>query len=80
MDVLSISNLDIEYCAFMVAIVIIRHRIMPETNSTKKFSAADLATEVNAYPHGDLPSLCVAVVALEHGLKISRSKWSWGIT
>ena len=62
-------ELVIDYCAFMVAIVIARH-VVTLGNIREQWSAEQLAASLNVLQYSETPNLRVHCVALKHGLQI----------
>jgi hypothetical protein len=60
------------YCAFMVAIVLCRHRATPE-NLSKGFTPDELAREANSHLLGSESNFHVDPDALHQGLKIGAN-------
>lgn len=65
----------IDYCAFMVAIILARHVVTPE-NVNKQWSAEKLAASLNTLPYSDTPNLRVHALALTHGMHIFNQRIS----
>lgn len=68
-------ELVIDYCAFMVAIILGRHAVTPE-NVNKQWSAEKLAASLNTIPYSDTPNLRVHALALTHGMQIFHKRIS----
>lgn len=62
-------ELVIDYCAFMVAIILARHVVTSE-NVNNQWSAEKLAASLNSLPYADTPNLRVHALALTHGMHI----------
>lgn len=61
--------LSVDYCAFMVAILLARHEVN-SNNSEKQWSAAEISQELNKLPYGATTNFHVDTDALQHGLSI----------
>ena len=70
----------IDYCAFMVAIVLVRHVVDP-SNQRYQWSAEELSSSLNLLPYATSVNLRVHSLALKHGMCLfSRSLASRGHT
>ena len=75
-----VLQLELEYAAFMVSIVLIRHVITPE-NCSFQWSARALAIELNKESVGKNPNFFIEATALHHGLSVfSKALGMLGIT
>ena len=70
-------ELVIDYCAFMVAIVIARH-VVNLANIHEQWSADQLAASLNILQYSETPNLRVHCLALKHGLQIFTRSISRG--
>ena len=62
-----VLQLELEYAAFMVSIVLVRHIVTPE-NCSFQWSAKALAIELNKESVGKNPNFFIEATALHHGL------------
>ena len=62
-------ELVIDYCAFMVAIVLARH-VVTLGNINDQWSAEELAATLNILEYSDTPNLRVHSLALKHGMQL----------
>ena len=62
-------ELVIDYCAFMVAIVLARHAVTLD-NINDQWSAEELAATLNILEYSDTPNLRVHSLALKHGMQL----------
>ena len=62
-------ELIIDYCAFMVAIVLARHEVTLE-NVNVQWSAEKLSESLNKLQYSETPNLRVHSLALKHGIQI----------
>lgn len=60
---------EIDYCSFMLAIVLARHKI-DEANLDQQCSAEDLSIEMNNLPWGNTANFGVNSIALKHGINL----------
>ena len=60
---------EIDYCSFMLAIVLARHKI-DEVNLDQQCSAEDLSIEMNNLPWGNTANFGVNSIALKHGINL----------
>ena len=60
-------QLAVDYCAFMVAILLARH-VADESNAVIQWSAAELSEKLNKLPLAQCASYYVDCNALQHGL------------
>ena len=67
-DNLSANELVIDYCAFMVAIVLVRH-VVDMANINDQWTAETLSTSLNLLPHSESVNFRVCV-ALKHGMHL----------
>jgi hypothetical protein len=65
-------SVEIDYCTFMVAIILYRHEVTVE-NAVIELTHDELAAEVNGLPFGDRPALHVHAGALHQGLHLPRT-------
>jgi hypothetical protein len=61
--------LSVDYCAFMVAILLARHEVN-NNNSEKQWSAAEISEELNNLPYSETTNFHVDTDALQHGMSI----------
>lgn len=64
-------ELVIDYSAFMVAIVLVRHEVSVK-NIKDQWSAEMLAASLNTLQYSDTPNLRIHSLALKHGMQIFR--------
>ena len=64
-----VVQLELEYAAFMVSIVLVRHVITPE-NCSFQWSARALAIELKKESVGKNPNFFIEATALHHGLSV----------
>ena len=62
-------ELVIDYCAFMVSIVLARHAVTLD-NINDQWSAEELAATLNILDYSDTPNLRVHSLALKHGMQL----------
>ena len=62
-----VLQLELEYAAFMVSIVLIRHIVRPE-NCSFQWSARALAAQLKKESVGKSPNFFIEATALHHGL------------
>ena len=75
-----VLQLELEYAAFIVSIVLVRHVITPE-NCSFQWSARALAIELNKESVGKNPNFFIEATALHHGLSVfSKALGMLGIT
>ena len=60
---------EIDYCSFMLVIVLARHKI-DEVNLDQQCSAEDLSIEMNNLPWGNTANFGVNSIALKHGINL----------
>lgn len=60
---------SVDYCAFMVAILLARHEVNKE-NSEKQWSGAEISEELNDLPYSSSADFYVDSEALQHGLSL----------
>ena len=65
--------LFIDYCAFMVAILLARHEVNNK-NSEKQWSSAEISEELNNLAYGATTNFHVDTVALQHGMSIFQKQ------
>ena len=63
--------LSVDYCAFMVGILLARHEV-DKSNSEKQWSAAEFSQELNKLPYATTGNFHVDSDALQHGVNIFR--------
>ena len=68
-------DLPTDYCAFMVAIVLIR-LVINEENVGHQYTAEELSNIVNILPHSKSANFYVNSVALKHGLSLFKREIS----
>ena len=75
-----VLQLELEYAAFMVSIVLVRHIVTPE-NCSFQWSARALAIQLNKESGGKNPNFFLEATALHHGLfSFSKALEIFGIT
>lgn len=62
-------RLSVDYCAFMVAILLARHEVNGE-NAQKQWSGAEISEKLNDLPYSSTADFYVDSEALQHGLSI----------
>jgi hypothetical protein len=65
-------ELVIDYCAFMVAIVLARH-VVTVANIKVQWSAEQLALSLNKLDYSNTPNLRVHTLALKHGISLFKT-------
>ena len=65
-------ELVIDYCAFMVAIVLARH-VVTESNIKQQWTAEQLALSLNKLDYSNTPNLRVHSLALKHSMDIFKT-------
>ena len=65
--------LSVDYCAFMVAILLARHEVN-KSNSEKQWSSAEISEELNNLAYGATTNFHVDNVALQHGMSIFQKQ------
>ena len=66
-------RLSVDYCAFMVAILLARHEVNRE-NSEKQLSGAEISEKLNDLPYSSTADFYVDSEALQHGLSIFQKQ------
>ena len=66
-------RLSVDYCAFMVAILLARHEVNRE-NSEKQWSGAEISEKLNDLPYSSTANFYVDSEALQHGLSIFQKQ------
>ena len=66
-------RLSVDYCAFMVAILLARHEVNRE-NSEKQWSGAEMSEKLNNLPYSSTADFYVDSEALQHGLSIFQKQ------
>lgn len=78
--VIKAYSLTVDYCAFMIAIVVVCHSVNAG-NSNYQWSAEEIAEILNKMPRAVHPNYHVSPVGLKQGLIIFKRHLSkWGIT
>ena len=72
---LIVVNLPTDYCAFMVAIVLVR-LVINEEDVGHQYTAEELSNIVNILPHSKSANFYVNSVALKHGLSLFKREIS----
>jgi hypothetical protein len=73
-------SLTVDYCAFMLAIVIVCHSVNP-VNTNHQWSAEEISQTLNDLPRAEHPNFHVNPVALKQGLLLFKRHFhKWGIS